>query len=156
MEERSFFTFCISACIFMIFINLSLIFIASLGVFPFHGNTELPGGTQNPSDVVGNITGQPSNFLSLFTGGIGGVITILTTLGFVTVLGFSLYSGNWNMLAVYIFTVVFWGSWTYSLTIFNSGGLFNFVSVSLLITILSVGMFFLFIGSVTGLLQGGE
>ena len=158
MEERSFYTFCISACIFLVFVNLCVIFVTALGVFPYQGATTIPGGN-NPVSVVGNLTGQNSGFLSLFTGNIGELTTIGALIGvggLTIVTGFALFSGNWNILAAYLFTVIFWGLWVNSLSIFSNGGLFDYSIIAMLITIISVGMFFIFIGAVAGLLHLGE
>lgn len=154
MQERSFYTFCISACVFIIFISLSLNFVAMMGLFA----TGSSGSNMNLSEAEESATGQSSAFLELFKGNIMAAIASGATVFAVLVgaVGLAMFSGNWNIVAVTLFGVVFWGSWVSNLSIFSSMSLYNIPLVAFTITILSVGMLIMFIGATIGLLHLGE
>jgi hypothetical protein len=155
MMENSATKFCMAACIFMIILSLSMNIVTIMGVFP----TDVPSPVINQSTV--NATqklagGDIFSFLGL------NIATILSTAflsvaGFALVVAYATRTGSFNLVAVYLFGLVFWGSWFANLSLFNYGGYFNdypvMQSIYLLITVVMV---FIFAGAAIGILGGNE
>ena len=144
----------------MIFISLSINFVNLLTdasghpIFGIKGPEGINTDGKSYENISSNLSKQSSklDILSILTKNIGTVITALGILG----LGAVVLTGNWNVIAAYVFTVVFWGSWTNCLFVFHFGNYYSIPAVAAIILMITVGMFFLFIGAVIGLLHLGE
>jgi hypothetical protein len=154
MQERSFYTFCISACVFIIFISLSINLVSLFGIF----NAGTHGIEWNSTQAIQNTTKQSNAVLGLFTGH----LIEYSFVGFVAItgLGAAIYlskaSGNWNILSAYLFSTVFWTSWTQNLMVFGMFNIFHYPVIIAIMGILTTGMLVMFIGAVIGLLHLGE
>jgi|WetSurMetagenome_2_1015567.scaffolds.fasta_scaffold462384_2 hypothetical protein len=154
MQENSFYKFCISACLFMIFISLAINLVSLTGAFPVH-ISGVSGG--NSTDLAKNVTSSTSDVLSIFTGNISSLILIgLAGSGLAVAIAAAIKSSNWNIVSVYIFTTVFWGSWGKCLVLFHFGGFYDIPMVAMIVSILTLGMLLCFGGAVIGLLHLGE
>jgi len=136
------FRICFNITLAMIIFNLALAFVDSTGAFPAH-----PSYT--PDVTAGNALSKfttlaPGNqnmdalFKSLLGLGLLGAIAIAALLHSVAPIG------------VYLFGAVFWAAFIKTSFLFNQGGFFP----PEVIVIFTVGMIFLFIGAIAGMLTG--
>ena len=150
---NTFNSICIAGCIFMTFISMSIGFIDLSGAF----GTTTPGTLNINGDSMGtvenlsqNITGTAGN---MNWGSVWLLATGITALG---VIGLALLTGTTNMIGVYLFGTFFWSSWINVVNIIRLGGLLDFPAGVALITMITVGMTFMFIGAVIGMLSGAQ
>jgi len=109
MQEGGFYKFCVSACIFMILVSLSMNFISILNVF----GSNMPSPILNQSiQANANITAGGdilsmlgTNLVNLFIEG------TLATGGLIIVVALAGRTGSWNIVAAYLFGLIFWASW---------------------------------------------
>ena len=149
---NTFTSFCIGACIFMIFVGMSIGFIGAMGAFPTIMTNPFNGenGTKIVENLSGNITGTSGtiDFASVWgisTGAlIGGAVSL------------SILTKTTNMIAVWLFGSFFWSSWASILMMINSFAhdFFGSSAGLILVAMISVGMIFMFIGAIIGLLSG--
>ena len=149
ISSTSFKTFCISASIFIILINLSINLVIGLGIFPSM-MTE-PVQNTSVSNVTGNATQVASGdfFSYLFSLELG--------LGSIIGLGVSVWaarSGSWNVAAATIFSVIFWSAWINNLFIIEYAS--DLVAVGGIYGLLTVPMIFIYAGATIGILGGSE
>jgi len=142
-----------SACIFMILISLSMNLVSILNVFGT--NTPSPIINQTTSDVTTVAGGDilsllGTNIIGIFTGGIlavGGLILVVALAG---------RTGSWNIVAAYLFGLVFWASWLSNLSLFSYGGFFGSAVMAAIYLMITVVMVFIFAGATIGILGGTE
>jgi hypothetical protein len=77
--------------------------------------------------------------------------TGITALG---AIGIAYLTRTTNMIGVYLFGTFFWSSWLNVIRILNDTSFLSFPGGLALIGMISVGMTFMFIGAVIGLLSG--
>ena len=137
----------------MIFLGFSFSFVDAMGAFPT--------GKESPFDTsTGNYTNVTEQLSSKVTG-LGHMSfseVWLVGIGATTVIGVAalLIAGVTNMIGIYIFGTFFWGSWFQVINIF---GTFDFLESGaglILLTMITVGMTFMFIGAVIGMLSGSN
>lgn len=156
MQEGSFYKFCISACIFMVLISLSINFVVALGIFPSSVpspilNTSMVNATEQ---LVGS--GDIFSFLgvnisTIFSAG------LLAIAGLAIVVYYAVRTGSFNLIAVYLFGMIFFGSWLSNVSIFNHFGTFDSFPVLWgLYLMITVGMIFIFAGATIGILGGND
>ena len=151
ISSTSFKTFCISACIFIILINLSINIVLGLQIFPTM--KEL-----NPGENIVNVSGVTIEIVS------GNLLSLLyageTALGTILSVGAVLYgfkTGNWNILAVAIFATVFWSLWINNIALITSAAsAYSFGVFFGVYGLLTVPMFLIFAGAVISILGGTE
>ena len=142
-----------SACIFMILISLSMNLVSILNVFGT--NTPSPIINQTTSDVTTVAGGDilsllGTNIIGIFTGGIlaaGGLILVVALAG---------RTGSWNIVAAYLFGLVFWASWLANITVFKQGEFFSSPVMASVYLMITVVMVFIFAGATIGILGGTE
>lgn len=154
MLESSTTKFCMSACIFMIILSLSMNVVTILNVFP----TSIPSPIINQS--MGNVTEiAGGDIFSIIGENIGSLLSasLLGAAGLVLSVMFATRTGSWSIVAVYLFGMIFWGSWIANLPMFSYGGYFSsFPALSAIYLLITIVMVFLFAGAAIGMLSGGE
>ena len=162
MDNNTYFKFCINACIFIMVVNFCLIFVSSLNVFPVTNPTKIIStGVNSTVDAAGKMLGDTTgdktntnllislvkgNFISVLAG--GGLFSI----GLIGTIILSRAVGSWNVLAAYVFAVIFWATWGTNIVLLDTGG---YLSGSLIMIELIITMMFLFIfiGAIIGILK---
>lgn len=136
---NTFFRTCLFLCIGLIIFTLGLNFVNGLGVFP----TEIEAGVGSGSDTSSYFSAfaekDTSYIWGLVIGGgviAGGLISVLTRS--IVPVGISIYA------------TVFWTSYLRALGVLNIG---NYIPADFLL-MFTVGIVFLFIGSIVGMLTG--
>ena len=154
MLENSTTKFCMSACIFMIILSLSMNVVAIMNIFP----TAAPSPVINQSmENVTKIAG--GDIFTIIGDNIGTLLSagILGAAGLVLAVMFATRTGSWNIVAVYLFGSIFWGSWLANLPMFSYGGYFSSApALSAIYLLITVVMVFLFAGAAIGMLGGNE
>jgi hypothetical protein len=142
-------SFCIAGCLFMIFVSMAIGFVNLSGAFPTTLSTN--PNTGNITNMTnGGYVGSPSklDMGTIWLVGMGSSIGAALAIG--------ILMKSTNMLAVSLFGGVFWSSWLNILGVVYVGG-FDFMSSPgyiALIGMLTVGMTFMFIGAIIGMLSG--
>ena len=158
MNENSFFRFCIMACIFMILVNFSISFMGLINVFDVPSPPQTINVTGDPSATAEEIAGQ--TFFSFLVSGGNILDTIIGSLfalvGLAAIIALCTRTGSWSLLAVYFFSLVFWGSWIFTLRIFEFTGYFSSAVMTALISMVSLVMIFVFAGASIGIYRGSE
>jgi hypothetical protein len=114
MQEDSFYKLCISACVFMVFVNMAITVVGLLGVFPAVVPTEVLGNSTNTtnryfnSGMMGFISGNFGAYLLEGIAALGGLVLMVALGG---------RTGSWNIVAAYLFGVFFWGGFQSSMTV---------------------------------------
>lgn len=125
----------------MIIFTLAVSFIFSLGAFPLNEN---PAGIQDIDDA---------NALTVLTGLSGGMedLWLMVTMGTgVIAIGLAILTRSMTPIGLHIFSLVFWTAYTKTNSILNMGG---YLPAEFLV-IFTVGMVFLFIAAIIGMLVG--
>jgi len=147
---NTFNSFCIGACIFMIFLGFSFGFIDAMNAFPTSKTS--PFGTDNSLNIVqnlsSNITGTTGG---LSWGQIWGIGTGAIALG---VIGMAILTRTTNMIGVYLFGTFFWSSWASLVGILYTFSFLTSGAGLILVTMITVGMSVMFIGAIIGMLSG--
>jgi len=141
-----------SACIFLIIFSLTINLVSMLGVF----NVELP--VVNPDSTISTGGTNLSTLISstsvidIFTSVAGGAVLA----GAIVVGAVCVFSGNYAPLAVYLFSVFFWGSWYSSQSYFISLGYFDSPPMLMLNMIIMAVMTCLFFVAIIGIWRGSD
>ena len=133
---NTFNSFCIAACVFMIFVGMATVVVTSLGVFPSTTSIDT-SESQSKYDVTS---------ITVWSSGI--------TIGSILTAGISLLTRSTNLMGICIFGTIFWTSWLSLIPIFNTGGFLNNTTGVALIAMITFGMTIMFIGAVIGMLTG--
>ena len=144
---NTFFRIAIYLSIVMIFFNLVIGFVGGLTntdgdpVFPVAGT---PGiGNVNESSILGEVTGlEDPNMNALWVSVVGGGILVAVVL--------SILTRSVVPIGIHIFSTVFWTAYINCNSILSAGG---FIPGGFL-SIFFVGMIFLFIAALIGMLTG--
>jgi len=127
----------------LLMLSFSLVanFVAGLGIFPF---AEDVGSSSDTSSALGDYTtlGSNANMWSIFT-----MVTVGTGLGAI-VLAWATHS--MTPIGVHLFGAVFWASWLNMQSILGTG---EYIPNDLL-TVATVGVLFIFIAAIIGMLTG--
>lgn len=154
MQESGYTKFCMSACIFMIIVSLCMNFVFILNVYGT--NVPSPVSNQTMADVTKVAGGDVlsmlgTNIVGLFT------VALLASGGLILVVALAGRTGSWNIVAAYLFGLVFWGSWGTNIAYINSfGDFFSGEAMAALYLIITVVMVFIFAGATIGILGGSE
>lgn len=136
---NSFFRICIFICLLLIIFNLTWAFVHSLGAFPIG---EEGTGSARTSSAIEIFTGLSDGMLGLW--------------GLVTGVGLALSGfASWvtkstTPIGLFIFADVFWVSYNGTIQIINIG---NYMPGNFML-LATVGITFLFIAAVVGMLTG--
>lgn len=148
--------FCISACIFVIMINLSLNLVMGLNVFGTMAPSPLlNGSTDNIATIKSD--GKTIDLLSILTGNLITVLIAEVSGALFLVLVARCYVANdYRILGPALFTLVFWNSWLMNISFFANSGYFNTGAMLSIFGMITIPMIFLFLGAVSGMLGGSE
>jgi hypothetical protein len=124
----------------MLFFSLSVTFIHALGIFPVADNPGLEGITNE--NVLSRITG--------LTGGMEVVWALVTTISGFGAIVLGILTQSMTPIGIYLFSTVFWTAYINTSSILNVGG---YIPADFLI-IATVGIIFIFIAAVIGMLTG--
>ena len=152
MKVDTFYKTCISACVFMIFLNLAMSVVGSLGIFETYVPTTYEGKTA--PEVLENFSG--SSILDFVSGNFASYLLEGSAIlgGFLVVVAIAGRTGVSAWVSAYLFGLIFFGSWQSSLTIFAYGGWFDIPAMAGLFTIVTVGMIIMFAAAVIGMFGG--
>jgi len=158
MDEKSMYHFCISACIFLIIIGLTMNLVSTLGVF----DIELPATDSGNITSVNSSTGK-IKLSSLMTGtSILDMLNPANATGFLALIGglivggICIASGNYSPLAVYLFSIFFWASWSSNIIFLSSIGFLDSPTMISVMTIIVGVMTCLFFGAIIGIWRGTD
>ena len=159
MMENSITKFCMAACIFMLLVSLSMNFVVALDIPAFTHATNDPYLTNDSKEIAeqvspGVIGLVGGNIWTIITGTLGGA----TLVGAVILMWYATKTGSWNLVAAYLFGMIFFTSWTANIGMLNSYGgiLDSFPVVNTLFLMITVVMVFLFAGAAIGILGGND
>ena len=124
----------------MVLFSIAINFIYTLGIFPVEGN---PGRDLNSSNVLQTITG--------LQGGMENLWAIVTTIGGIAAVTLAILTRSMIPAGIYLFGTVFWTSWLKTSSILSLGG---YIPGGFL-AMFTVGVTFLFIAAVIGMITGG-
>ena len=154
MLESSTTKFCMSACIFMIILSLSMNVVTIMGVFP----SSVPSPIINQSITnASKVSG--GDIFSIIGTNIGTLLSagFLGATGLILAVMFATRTGSWSIVSAYLFGMVFWGSWIANLPMFSYGGYFaSYPALSAIYLLITVVMVFLFAGAAIGILGGND
>jgi len=150
---NTFNSFCIGACVFMIFVGMSFGFITAIGAFPtsYTGSVNATGTDLTIlENLTGNVTGQEGHLSWGAMWGIatGGAIAVSVV--------FAILTHSTNMIGVWLFGTFFWSSYA---SIIGMLFTFDFLSSGaglILATMITIGMTIMFVGAVIGMLSGSH
>jgi hypothetical protein len=138
MDLSNYLRLAVYFCLMMIIFTLAVNFVSGLGIFTSADTGVNSSGT--PSDIFTEISG--------FTGGFQYIwVVLLTTGGFATIV-IAKIVGSTNIIGVYLFSAVFWTSFSRCLTVVNIGG---WVQTDFL-NIFIVAIFFVWVAAIISML----
>jgi len=137
---NTFFRVCVFLILAMLMFSLSVTFIYNLGIFPMPGN---PGIEDvNDENILTRIT--------RLKGGMEGVWLLFTTISGFGFIMLALLTQSMVPIGLYLFGAVFWTAYINVASILNVGG---FIPGDFLL-LFTVGLVFIFIAAVIGMLTG--
>ena len=156
MLESSTTKFCMSACIFIMLISLSMNLVVGLNVFGTMAPSPLLNGSTTDMTTI-NSQGKTYNLTSILSNNLISILTLSgSTALFVLILINCIRTGSYSILAPVLFTLIFWNSWIINFSFFLSSPYFNNLTMIGIYSILSFVMVFLFLGAVIGMIGGND
>jgi hypothetical protein len=142
---KSLFQVCFLICITLLLFTLSLNLISGLGVFGFGevSSPELEGTTES---LFTRLSG--------FEGGMGTVWAVVTTAAGVLSVAAAVLMRSTTPIGIYLFSAVFWTSYTRFIGFVNINNLFVTGVLSGFLLIVTVGLLFIWVGALIGMLTG--
>lgn len=136
MDMSSYFRLAVYFCLIMIIFTFSINFVDILEIFP-----SVEGGlNETEDDILTTVSG--------LRGGWGAVWALIIGVGAVTALGFAKIMGNTNIIGIYLFSSIFWTSYSRCLAVVHIG---NYVSTEFLL-IFTVALAFIWVASIISML----
>jgi len=130
----------------LLMLTFSLVanFVFTLGIFPNITGVG-PSGINNTNDALGELTtlGDDASMWGIFIG--------VTGLTFIGACALAFLTKTITPIGIHIFGAVFWASWINMLSILSYGG---YIPGDFLL-VFTVGVAFVFIAAVIGMLTGG-
>jgi len=137
---NTFFRICFFMCLALITFNMLFLFVESTGAFPYSDDKAI--------DI------DDSNALSILTGlddpSMNAIWAIATTGGAIGAITIAWITHSIAPIGIYLFSEIFWTSYIHTHNIVNVGG---YVPESL-IAVFTVGILFVFIAAIIGMLTG--
>jgi hypothetical protein len=138
---NTFFRICVMFILLMLTFSLVINFLSSTGAFPH--TTGGVSGIDEPEDALSVFTGLSDPTMSaIFLG--------VTGLAFIAAVALAYLTKSIIPIGLHLFGTIFWASWVSMLSIFSFGG---YMPGDLLL-IFTVGVMFVFIAAVVGILTG--
>ena len=138
---NTFFRLCIMFVLLMLTFSLISNFVSGLGIFP---NVEQIGAD------VDTDSGALSTLTDLSDPTVGAIFLGVTGLTFLGAVALSALTRTITPIGLHLFGLVFWASWMNMVHIFSTGGYIP----SDLILVGTVGVMFVFIAAIIGMLTG--
>ena len=143
MDLSNFFRICVYFCLVMITFNLAVTFVSALNLFePVDSGMDV-----NLSDKDTTASSIFEAF-SRFTGGMGQIWIVLTTVTGLTSLVIARLVGNSSIIGVWLFGEVFWTSYTSALNVTH---LSSYIPFEFLI-LFTVALMFIWVGAIISML----
>jgi len=140
---NSFFRVCVMIVFFLLGFSLIANFVGSLGIFPDVSNVGI-SGVNRSEDALRVLTGlEDPSMQSIFVG--------VTGLSFIGVIALAGLTRSLIPIGLHLFGLVFWTSWIRMLSVLSYGG---YIPGDFLL-VFTVGVVFVFIAAIIGLLTGG-
>lgn len=139
---NSFFRVSIMICLLMLVFTLVANFVSGLGIFP---------NVANIGTSVGGISDALSRLTGLTDGNMNMIWLGVTGLSFLGAVALAAITRTMIPIGLHLFSLVFWTSWLRMSTIFSYGG---YIPVEFIV-IFTVGVMFVFIAAIIGLITGG-
>ena len=136
----TFYQSAIYLCITIIIFTLAVNFVNSLDAFP----------TDYESGVTGVTSENALEEISGLKGGMASIWGLAVGLGAIGAIGLAVLTKQISPIGIYIFSAVFWTSWIRMTSVLNIGG---YIPGGLLL-LFTVGVLFVFIAAVIGMLTG--
>lgn len=138
---NTFFRICVMICLLMLTFSLVANFVDGLGIFPNTSNIGVD--VDDTGDALSKLTGlKDANMNAIFVG--------VTGLTFIGAVALAALTRTITPIGLHIFGLVFWTSWLRMNSILGYGG---YIPEDLLI-VGTVGVMFIFIAAVVGMLTG--
>lgn len=148
---NTFSSLCIGACVFMIFIGMSMGFIGAINAFPTSMTSPIDTSSGD-MDILENLTGNITGTTGTLTfGEMWGIATGAITVGAIVL---SILTGTTNMIGIWLFGSFFWSSWVSLIGILYMFAFLTTGAGLILVTMITVGMSIMFVGAVIGMLSG--
>jgi len=136
---NTFFRICVFICFSLIIFNFVFALIDGLGAFPYESSASV----YDESDIIGQITGLTDpNMNAIWLG--------VTTLSFLGVVVLAAATHSVIPIGLHLFGTIFWTSWIHTQSIFSDVGYLS----SDLIAVFTIGVMFVFIAAIIGILTG--
>ena len=139
---NSFFRICIMFCLLMLTFSLVANFVAGLNIFP--NVTDIGMEVDDTESALTTLTGLSDPNMNAIWIGITGIT-------FIGVVALAALTQSMIPIGLHLFGVVFWTSWIRMSSILSYGG---YIPEEFLI-IVTVGVMFVFIAAIIGLITGG-
>jgi hypothetical protein len=130
----------------LIIFTLVINFVVAFGVF---GDADIstPVATEgSEEDVFYKISG--------FEGGMGQVWFIVTAVGGILSVAAAILMRSTTPIGIYLFSEIFWTSYTKFIDTVNINNTFGAEPLSMLFLVITVGLMFIWIGALIGMLTG--
>ena len=145
---NTFYQFCVSACVFLLFITMSINFVNMLNVFP----STLEGGF-----VTGNTTASTYENLTATNStsymSMGDIWTIVGVGALIGGIALAILTQSVTIIGAYLFGLIFWSSYLNVVGILFIGGAITGALV-ILMSMVTIGMVLLFAGAIIGMFTG--
>lgn len=139
---NSFFRICIVICLLMLVFSLVANLISGLDVFPDVSPVGI--SAENEAGVLSSLTGlSDPNMNSIWLG--------VTGLSFLGAVALAALTRSMTPIGLHLFGTVFWTSWIRMSSVLSYGG---YIPSDFLI-VFTVGVMFVFIAAIIGLITGG-
>jgi hypothetical protein len=149
--------FCISACVFVILINLSMNLVMGLNIFGTMAPSPFLNATNTSSITTIKSGGKTIDLESILTNNLLSVLTTSVSTALFLALAVRCYVANdYRILGPALFTLVFWNTWLMNISFFAASGYFSTGVMLIVFGMFTVPMILIFLGAVSGMLTGSE
>lgn len=139
---NSFFRLCVMFILLMLTFSFVANFVSALGIFPHTAGMGI-SGVDSAEDALPVLT-------DLSDPSMAGIFLGATALTFIGAVALAFLTRSITPIGIHIFGVIFWASWINMLGLFSYGG---YIPGEFLL-IFTVGVMFVFIAAVVGMLTG--
>lgn len=145
--RETFFQICIIFAILLIVFNTSIVFVNALDVFGSEVEAGIDIESGDTSDnVFTKITGLTGGAQSIW-------VTVLSITGIMSI-GVAILMHSAVPVGVWIFSSVFWTSYTGLIGVININNIFTSEPLSYFLLIFTVGLLFVWMGALAGMFSG--
>ena len=145
--KETFFQICIIFSILLIVFNVSIVFVNAIDVF---GSEVESGIAIEGDDTSDNIFHK----LTGYSEGAQGIWTVILGVSGILSIGVAILMHSAVPVGVWIFSEVFWTSYTALIGIVNINNIFTSEPLSYFLLIFTVGLLFVWMGALAGMFSG--